>query len=150
MMNIDYRNWYDLSPVVYRAFDQRRQSILPPQASKQEQESQTDDDPALLCIGCRGAITSKREAIEIAGAHCHTCTNPHGFTYTIGCFTQAPGTRAEGPKISADSWFLGYRWQLALCGGCQLHLGWRFSGPDAFYGLILNRLLIPPAQSKHN
>ena len=138
-----------MSLAIYRAFDERQQKAPPPKASKQDQESSSDADPALLCIGCRSVITSKQEAIEITGAHCHTCTNPHGFTYTLGCFAQAPGVSTGGPKISADTWFFGYRWQIAICAQCQLHLGWLFSGPDVFYGLILNRLLTPPGPSTH-
>ena len=34
-----------------------------------------------------------------------------------------------------------YRWRLALCAGCHVHLGWHYSGGAPFFGLILDRLV---------
>lgn len=48
----------------------------------------------------------------------------------------------HGAPTLEFSWFPGYTWQLALCGQCNAHLGWKFvAGPDSnlmprkFYGL---------------
>lgn len=95
---------------------------------------------ALVCIRCRYLISSDAQRIDVAGAHTHTCTNPHGIVYHIGCFGAAPGCVSVGPRLTEYSWFQGYRWQVALCSNCQTHLGWLFHGEQCFYGLIHDRL----------
>lgn len=95
----------------------------------------------LFCAVCKHPITHQDERIDVHGGHEHTCTNPYGFTYTIGCFREAAGCVAFGAATSAHSWFRGYAWQVALCASCRHHLGWRFTSPgDSFYGLIVGRL----------
>ncbi|MGB5984318.1 MAG: cereblon family protein, partial [Desulfobacterales bacterium] len=82
-----------------------------------------------------------------SGAHRHTFANPHGRVFEIGCFRDAPGCRVQGPALTEFSWFSGYAWRIALCGGCLSHLGWRFQGAPSgipgpgFFGLILNHLI---------
>lgn len=93
------------------------------------------------CARCRHCITSHGAGISVAGSHEHRCTNPHGLTFHIGCFGEAPGSVVDGTATTAYSWFAGYAWQVALCAHCQAHLGWRFrSSADAFHGLIIDRL----------
>jgi hypothetical protein len=95
----------------------------------------------LFCAACRHPVTHQDERIEVHGRHMHTCTNPYGFTYTFGCFREAPGCVARDEPTAEHSWFRGYAWQIALCANCHNHLGWRFvSSGDYFFGLILERL----------
>lgn len=96
---------------------------------------------ALVCRRCHHVISSDSERIDVAGAHSHTCVNPHGTVYRIGCFSAAPGCSAIGTHSIQYSWFKGYSWQVTLCRHCQEHLGWRFRGSDVFFGLILKRLV---------
>ena len=62
--------------------------------------------------------------------------------FLIGCFNEAPGCRPAGPASSDFTWFPGFRWRIACCEGCRIHLGWSFGdgGEAGFHGLILNRL----------
>lgn len=96
--------------------------------------------PEWLCRRCGYPITRPAAAIERGGAHRHRFTNPAGQTFVIGCFGAAPGCRAVGRSWREFSWFTGYRWRVALCGRCQTHLGWRYDGPEPFFGLILDHL----------
>lgn len=97
----------------------------------------------LHCSACRHPITSGEARISILGAHEHRCTNPHGITYDIGCFRNAPGCLEIGEAIEDFSWFAGYHWRVALCNHCQEHLGWSFASTarERFFGLILDRLI---------
>jgi hypothetical protein len=88
-------------------------------------------------------VTSQREAIEIAGSHVHTRLNPVSVLFRFGCFRAAPGARIAGEPSSEHVWFAGCLWQYAHCGACRAHLGWAFSGADAFFGLVLERLSAP-------
>ena len=95
---------------------------------------------ALICKACGQAITSDEARISINGQHVHTRMNPSGFEYTFDCFRDAPGCRQQGTTSYAHTWFAGYCWQIAVCGGCGEHLGWLFRNGEVFYGLIEDRL----------
>jgi len=100
------------------------------------------EESAWLCALCRRKITSEDQALEVNGLHRHTFFNPAGLVFEIGCFSDAQGCRPEGPPSTHFSWFAGTCWQIALCRGCDTHLGWLFQGTEErFYGLIINRLV---------
>lgn len=95
----------------------------------------------IVCRACSHLITSARARIEVGGTHEHRKMNPSGITFHIGCFRHAPGAKGWGGAFTEHSWFAGHTWQIALCTGCDSHLGWAFEATgDRFYGLILNRL----------
>jgi hypothetical protein len=103
-----------------------------------------EEDHRILCAACRNAVTHRDERIGVNGSHSHTCCNPHGFVFTIGCFRAASGCRCTASATAEHSWFPGYEWSIAYCAQCDRHLGWRFvAAADCFYGLILDRLSEP-------
>jgi hypothetical protein len=108
-------------------------------------ETRPDDDARkekrLFCAACRHPITHQDERIPVGGSHEHTCTNPAGYTFRIGCFHEAGGCIAAGEATMEHTWLSGYSWQVALCASCERHLGWRFqASADYFHGLIVDRL----------
>ncbi len=113
-------------------------------------QNKPDEEPPgseefIRCRSCLRVVTHDSERVEIQGAHLHTFANPSGVVFEIGCFGAATGCAHAGPTTNEFSWFRGYRWKIAVCGGCLNHLGWRFSsgGGHVFHGLILNRLIEP-------
>jgi hypothetical protein len=95
----------------------------------------------IVCNACGHPITSEDERIGMQGAHEHTCVNPHGLVFRIGCFAAAPGCRAMGVPTTDFTWFAGFAWCYALCGGCGTLLGWFYRGAgSSFFGLILDRI----------
>lgn len=97
----------------------------------------------LLCATCGHRITSEGERISVLGSHEHRFFNPAGFLFHIGCFRNAPGCLTAGQPTTEFTWFPGFAWRHALCGGCSQHLGWCFTSAEAsaFFGLVLNRLI---------
>jgi hypothetical protein len=96
---------------------------------------------AIVCRACGSPITGASERTTINGSHEHRFMNPAGHLFHIGCFGAAPGCRLIGSPSSEYPWFSGHTWQIALCGRCGVHLGWRFQSADAgFFGLCLDRL----------
>lgn len=97
----------------------------------------------LICRGCNHPITCSGEKINIGLSHHYRFTNPVGISYNIGCFHNAPGCTIVGATMTQDSWFGGYRWQLAICAECQEHLGWYYQNlrQRFFFGLIPERLV---------
>jgi hypothetical protein len=101
---------------------------------------------SVRCATCRHRVSDEQQRIQVAGHHRHTCVNPAGVVYRIGCFRRADGCKGQGALVAEHSWFAGYAWQVALCGNCLLHLGWAFrgggerGGGEGFHGLILERV----------
>ena len=95
----------------------------------------------LCCASCHRPVTSAAERLVVAESHVHSRRNPLGIEYTFGCFADAPGCRAQGADALEYTWFPGYAWRVAVCGGCGTHLGWRFSADSGrFFALIVTRL----------
>jgi len=114
----------------------RREEKLASRAAEQPKK-----EKRLFCAQCRHPITHQDERIRVNGQHEHTCTNPYGFPFRIGCFRAAAGCVAQGEATAEHTWFAGYAWKIAVCASCDVHLGWRYEAPaDRFYGLILDRL----------
>ena len=119
----------------------------PSVATRKEMKSATrDEDEAakekrIFCAACRHLVTHQDERISVGGSHEHTCTNPAGLAFRIGCFREAGGCVAIGEATTEHTWFEGCAWRVALCAKCERHLGWRFLAPaDDFHGLIVDRL----------
>jgi len=124
--------------------DLRAPSRLPGDVESPPQPAEAEDleDPRrLLCRTCGEPITSRAHETTVAGSHIHRRTNPAGITYTFGCFRSAPGATEVGPATEEHSWFAGFCWSFAMCGGCGEQLGWLFEGAERFHGLILDRLV---------
>ncbi|MFB6263876.1 MAG: cereblon family protein [Bradymonadaceae bacterium] len=104
-------------------------------------DDREEDRSALYCANCGEEVTSRRRSTAVQGGFEHSCVNPAGILYRIGCFDRAPGCVPSGPRSSEFSWFEGYTWRVGHCRSCGVHLGWKFeSDTDAFFGLILDRL----------
>lgn len=102
------------------------------------------EEPVIVCRACRHGLTSPERAVAARGSHEHVQTNPHGVTFRFACYDEAPGCRVFGPPTDAYSWFPGFAWRFASCGGCDVHLGWHFTGAgEPFFGLIVDRLAHP-------
>ncbi|CAE7238919.1 CRBN [Symbiodinium natans] len=100
-----------------------------------------DGNVLLLCKQCRSTVAALRFC---TGSSRHF--NPSGYLFHIGEFSRAAGVKAVGEACSADSWFQGCAWRIAICRQCQTQLGWRYesaatSDSGTFWGLIWNRLL---------
>jgi hypothetical protein len=108
-------------------------------------EDETRADRYILCRNCRNRITHTDARISIQGAHRHTFANPHGIVFEIGCFQTADGCGYIGAPTAEFTWFKGYRWRVAVCRACLVHVGWHFaSGVSGFVGLIIDQLIFPP------
>jgi hypothetical protein len=110
---------------------------------KQQLKDREDNDKEgfLLCKVCNYPITGKNDRININDKYEYVFTNPHGYIFHIGCFDVAPGCIIYGEENSYFSWFIGYTWQIALCGRCGTLIGWFFRSKDRqFFGIILDKI----------
>lgn len=112
------------------------------EATKKKERVHHQNGYPLICVQCQQRITHSRNKTTVQGNHIHTCVNPSGIVYQIGCFSSASGCVPQGSSSDHWSWFQGYYWQVVLCTSCGLHMGWIFTGSKAsFFGLILKRLI---------
>lgn len=129
------------------ALKQKPSSPERPGAPQEKEAPEADEDvrAEILCRQCRQGITAPDLRISIQGSHRHTFANPHGIVFEIGCFREARNCGVLGAPTDEFSWFSGFRWQIVICGTCLTHLGWLFTSgaPAQFFGLILDRLLLP-------
>ena len=121
--------------------DKERQG-LDPKLREIVDRAKEDQKDFLVCAMCSHVIASKSDRMEVRGSHDHWFTNPVGLKFHVGCFTAALGCAISGDRIAADTWFPGFRWRLASCESCNVHMGWYFdSQPEQyFYGLILDNI----------
>jgi len=125
--------------VIPLLFRQENAVVEADTADRSEEEQQPEE--ALFCAACSHLITYENQAVEMHGSHHHTFFNPAGIVYEIRCFSKAQGCLHHGESSAEFTWFAGYTWCLAMCAGCQTHLGWFFSSGEAsFYGLIGRKL----------
>jgi hypothetical protein len=102
-----------------------------------------EDGSVWRCAACGAEIARDRDHILLDGQETRAFVNPDGFEYVLTGFAQAAGCREVSAPSSYWSWFPGCAWQISLCRNCRAHLGWRFSGKAAFYGLSMDRLTAP-------
>ncbi len=100
----------------------------------------------LICRACGHPLADADDIYSIGGESEHERVNPYGVTYQFRCFANALGCGIAGLPTAADTWFMGYTWRLAICGNCEIHLGWLFESLDSFYGLLNRRTLFAENQ----
>ena len=134
--------WMKCPPGKGKGRQKKGCSFLRPKRQGQTESSLGGQEGArLVCAACRHVIADASLRVEMAGTHIHGFTNPHGLYFEIGCFSKAPGCTFDGHASDEFSWFPGYRWRVAACGGCGGHMGWLFESKlHRFVGLILAAL----------
>ena len=105
-----------------------------------DEQDTKDGDDFIICANCETIIGYRADAIEVEGRHTHVRINPLGLEFAFDCYSEALGCTISGKPQHADTWFLGYMWEIASCTTCNEHLGWLFSGSDHFYGLIHTKI----------
>lgn len=108
------------------------------------EEISESEDKMYLCRNCLAEITAQKYEISKKGKFSHSFTNPSGYLFEIGCFSEAEGGFALGDDTREFTWFPGFSWQYSVCISCGTHLGWFYSNPsESFWGLILEKLIQP-------
>ena len=118
--------------------------------AEEKQDSAVREAPehSITCAACGQVVTYERFRTDIDEVFEHVFTNPHGYVFRIGLFSEAPGVLPAGMWIEEFSWFPGTLWRFVVCSDCYSHLGWEYSGstePTAadkgdFFGLVLTKL----------
>lgn len=129
----------EISDILY-FFDATTSDEIKP-GRKPEGDAFAEKEKRLLCRFCLDPVTDNSQKTTPLGRFVHCRTNPAGFTFEFGCYSDAPGCSTVGEATTEHTWFPGHSWRLAVCRSCGEHLGWLFKGDTSFYGLIQDRLV---------
>lgn len=94
-----------------------------------------------VCIWCRQRVASDKDRWFHQGRSEFVFKNPEGIRFEILTFSRTLGCDNVGVPTLEHTWFLGHAWSYCVCANCRSHLGWYYTGPDTFVGLIRNRIL---------
>ena len=109
--------------------------------SSGEAPAQDEAPPALVCRACGTAISREDAVFSAAqGGAVGVYANPGGWLRRVVTVRWAENLRLVGEPTEEFTWFPGFAWRVAECGGCGQHLGWRYDDPAGFHGLVLDRL----------
>lgn len=114
-----------------------------PDSDVETRKAEREDD-TLFCSECGEGLTRERWRMQVFGSHEHTFFNPAGLIFNLLCFEDAPGGLEVGEATSNYTWFAGHRWRIAVCGACDVHIGWSFTATGSnscFFALIAERLV---------
>ena len=100
-------------------------------------------DPAgdWLCYWCLHRVANDQDRFSFDGKDEFVFRNPERVQFEIITFARTLGCRDTGQPTLEHTWFSGHAWCYCLCGQCGQHLGWSYSGPNEFAGLIKARLV---------
>lgn len=115
--------------------------IAEPEIRPRTRASQGDPANDWLCAGCRNPVASEKDRFHYDGQSEFSLKNPEGIRFHILTFSRTLGCREVGVPTLEHTWFPGHAWSFCLCNQCRLHLGWYYTGPSEFAGLIQDRLL---------
>lgn len=113
----------------------------------EEQGVDAEHGPVLVCRGCGIRIARRAWVVPIDGASAERVFfNPAGVMMEVLTLLRATNLHETGVPTEEFSWFPGYAWRFAHCGGCGRQLGWRFlavagAGPGSFWGLLARELV---------
>lgn len=100
-----------------------------------------DEADDWLCFWCLNRVAHEKDRFELGGKSEFTFANPAGMRFNILTFSPTFGCRRSGAPTLEHTWFPDHAWSFCMCDGCGMHLGWFYSGPSEFAGLIQNRIV---------
>ncbi len=100
-------------------------------------------DPAndWLCVWCLNRVANEKDRFLYNGQSEFTFKNPEGTKFHILTFSRAIGCKQIGVPTEQYTWFAGHAWCYCICNRCRMQLGWHYTGPTEFVGLIRDRIV---------
>jgi len=103
----------------------------------------------LCCRACGQALAREQDLCTVGGSGPeHSFVNPAGVVHALVTVADAHHVRDHGERTTDFSWFPGWSWRYADCGGCGVFLGWCFEAvepdisPGRFHGLRIVALAL--------
>ncbi len=94
-----------------------------------------------ICGACYTKICSDDERFIYKNRSEFRFTNKAGESFNVITFLKANEVLESGYPTMEFTWFPGHKWVIAVCGRCYQQLGWKYTGPKIFFGLIRGRIV---------
>src|SRR5690606_33325755 len=94
-----------------------------------------------LCASCLNPIASDKDRHMHEGRTEFAFVNPEGTLCHIVTFAHTTGCHPSGTPTLEHTWFPGFAWCHSICDRCRVQLGWFYTGPANFAGLLRERLV---------
>ena len=114
--------------------------IAEPEIRPRPRSSPGDTANDWLCAWCLNRVASEKDRCFHGGDSEFSFKNPQGVRFTIFTFTRTIGCQLTGVPTLEHTWFPGHAWSYCVCDCCRMHLGWGYTGPTEFVGLIRDRI----------
>lgn len=115
--------------------------IAAPEVETRRLPSRSDRANDWLCAWCLNRVASEKDRYHHHGTSEFTFRNPRGIRFEILTFSRTIGCIEAGVPTLEHTWFPGHAWSFCLCASCGQHLGWHYTGPTEFDGLIRERIV---------
>jgi hypothetical protein len=115
--------------------------VSEPEIRGQAQTVQGDPANDWLCAWCHLLVASEKDRFAYDGRSEFSFLNPDGIRFDILTFSRTIGCRTAGVPTLDHTWFPEHAWSYCLCDRCHRHLGWQYTGPHDFAGLIRERIV---------
>lgn len=118
-----------------------------PRPESAPQDVDDEQGPVLVCRVCGTRVARRAWVVHIDDASAERVFfNPAGVMMEVLTLARAVNLVEQGTPTEEFTWFPGYAWRFAHCGGCGRQLGWRFLAvggavPVAFWGLLQRELV---------
>lgn len=100
-----------------------------------------DPENDWLCIWCLNRVANEKDRFLFKGKSEFTFKNPEGIKFHIITFSRARGCKQIGVPTEQYTWFAAHAWCYCICNRCKMQLGWQYTGPHEFVGLIRDRII---------
>ena len=115
--------------------------VAEPEVRPRTRTSRGDAGNEWLCAWCLNRVASEKDRFAYESESQFAFKNPNGILFQIITFTQTIGCQESGVPTLEHTWFAGHAWSYCACDRCRAHLGWYYSGPSDFVGLIRERIV---------
>jgi cereblon len=118
-------------------------------AARTRDEAEEAPDQPILCRRCRARLSEMPALFPMDADRINRVfANPAGLLLEILTTRAAHNVVVVGPATTEFTWYQGYAWEVAYCGGCRAHVGWAFGAadgkrePSRFFGLLKAALVL--------
>jgi len=115
--------------------------IAEPEVHTQPRPTTADSANDWLCYWCFNRVASEKDRFYQNGQNEFSVKNPEGVRFIILTFSRTMGCRQVGVPTLEHTWFPDHAWSYCVCDRCGMHLGWYYTGPSKFIGLIRERIV---------
>ncbi|MEW5852108.1 MAG: cereblon family protein [Myxococcota bacterium] len=99
------------------------------------------EDTSYVCARCGAFLARRSDQLTVDGKTLHERVNPVGFPHRFMTLTRCEAASPIDEPTTDFTWFEGCAWQVVLCAGCRVHLGWHFQGEGrSFWGVLVERM----------